>query len=220
MHARPRGCWVWRAHFRTPPPGASQGVRFDHAQKIMSVLSAPDARGTGAGDETPRAVFITDFVHMAVPFSELAPVLMDEGAAWLRRLDEPSASGPSADGSEQSKPTRPGIVAVTLRVGPGSRHARQAVRVTSGPPRAHGSHVILPITWEPLVFERVLPRLEADLELSDAGESFTRLSLSGRYNVPFAQLGLTIDRLAMHRLAEASLRGFLGEVEAAVIAER
>ena len=157
---------------------------------------------------------------MAVPFSELVTVLMDEDAAWLQRLDEPSASGPPADGTEQGETTRHGLVAVTVRIGPGPKFARQPVRVTSGPPRAHGHSVILPITWEPVVFERLLPRLEADLEMSDAGELFTRLALSGRYHVPLAQLGATIDRLAMHRVAESSLRGFLADVEEAVVAER
>jgi hypothetical protein len=185
----------------------------------MSALSSPHAHGDGSRDQAPRAVFVTDFVHIAVPFGELAPVLMDEDAAWLRRLDEPSAAGPSADGTEHSNSERPGIVAVTLRIGPGAQLSRQPVRVTSGPPRSHGHHVVLPITWEPLVFERLLPMLEADLELSDAGERFSRLALSGRYHAPFTQLGLTIDRLAMHRVAESSLRGFLGAIETVVMAE-
>jgi hypothetical protein len=40
--------------------------------------------------------------------------------------------------------------------------------------------------------------------------------MSGRYQVPLAQLGATLDRLAMHRVAEAAVRRFLSEISEAL----
>ena len=108
----------------------------------------------------------------------------------------------------------------TVRVGFDTKRSRQTVIVTAGPARVHGQSVIVPITWQPTAFVRLLPKLEADLELSTLGESVTRLAINGRYRVPLGQLGLGLDRVAMHRVAESSLRGFLHEVEEALVVER
>ena len=80
--------------------------------------------------------------------------------------------------------------------------------------------MIVPFSWEPTTFERLLPKLEADLELSALGESDTRLAINGRYRVPLGQLGLNLDRVAMHRVAESSLRRFLLEVQDSLLVER
>ncbi|MGO8874167.1 MAG: hypothetical protein ACLQNG_00155 [Acidimicrobiales bacterium] len=90
--------------------------------------------------------------------------------------------------------------------------AHQRFEVLIGDPRQTGMAVIVPIRWEPVAFERLLPMLDADIELLDLGDGHCRLSMSGRYQVPLAQLGATLDRLAMHRLAEASVRRFLSEI--------
>ena len=66
--------------------------------------------------------------------------------------------------------------------------------------------------WEPTTFERLLPVLDADIELLSLGSGHSRLSMSGRYQVPLAQLGATLDRLAMHRVAESAVRRFLAEI--------
>ena len=90
--------------------------------------------------------------------------------------------------------------------------ARQRFTLTVGEARRSGSSVIVPMLWEPAALERLLPTLDADIELFSLGDGHCRLSLSGRYRAPLAQFGVAIDRLAMHRLAEAAVRHFLAEI--------
>ncbi len=150
-----------------------------------------DGGGVDGGDEppvkAPRAVFVSDFVHVAQPYGKIAPKLLDPEAMWLRRLSEKS---------------------------PSSRFV-----VTAGEPRELNQMTTVPIEWTPTAYERLLPSLEADLQLSHLDGSFCRLGISGRYRPPLASLGLTIDRLALHRVAESSLRRFLLGVEEALTAD-
>lgn len=88
----------------------------------------------------------------------------------------------------------------------------QRFAVTIGEARSKTTSVIVPMRWDPIAFERLLPVLDADLELLSLGEGHCRLGISGRYQVPLAQLGVTLDRLAMHRVAEAALRRLLTEI--------
>ncbi|MFZ0172187.1 MAG: hypothetical protein WAL04_10940 [Acidimicrobiales bacterium] len=93
-----------------------------------------------------------------------------------------------------------------------SSAAHQHFDVLIGEARQNDSSVIVPVRWEPVAFERLLPVLDADLELVSLGEKHSRLSMSGRYQVPLAQLGATLARLARHRVAEMSVRRFLAEI--------
>jgi len=184
----------------------------------MSARPVADSVSQGNNPhEGSRAVFLSDFVHIAVPFVELAPVLLDENAAWLRDLEEGTTRDASSQG-DQVVP--PGVVKTKVRVGILGKRPVQTVAVTAGPPRVHDQQVIVPFSWEPTAFERLLPNLEADLELSALGESDTRLAITGRYRVPLGQLGLKMDRVAMHRVAESSLRRFLLEVQDSLLVER
>ena len=66
-----------------------------------SAKPAPGLGGQGAGSHAgSRAVFVTDFVHIAVPFEELAPILLDKDAAWLRGLEESTAPNPTGKGED------------------------------------------------------------------------------------------------------------------------
>jgi hypothetical protein len=129
-----------------------------------------------------HAVFVSDFVHLQRPFDQVAPKLLDPAAGWLATAER-SAS-------------------------------RQWFRLTTGAARRSGSSVIVPMCWEPQNLERLLPVLEADMDLSALDGGQCRLSISGRYSVPLAQLGvgIALDRLGMHRVAEMAVRRFLAEM--------
>jgi hypothetical protein len=119
---------------------------------------------------------------------------------------------------------RPFEVVAPARLDPDGEWLRVAVRSAAGQryglvigeARRNASSVIVPMRWEPGSFERLLPLLDADVELLSLGEGHCRLSMSGRYQVPLAQLGATLDRLAMHRVAEAAVRRFLTEISEAL----
>jgi hypothetical protein len=74
----------------------------------------------------------------------------------------------------------------------------------------------LPLTWEPLGLDGLLPRLEADIEIGPLGQDRTQLAISARYRPPLGAVGRTIDRVLLHRVAEATLKDFLDRVGAAI----
>lgn len=131
-----------------------------------------------------HAVFISDFLHLARPFPELAGLLMDPKGPWF------GAAQRSA--------------------------AHQRFTLTAGQPRQYDSIVIVPMHWEPVALERLVPALDVDVELSSLGTDHCRLSLSGRYRAPLVQLGTNLDHLAMHRVAESAVRRFLSEIAQAL----
>ncbi len=89
---------------------------------------------------------------------------------------------------------------------------RQRFDAVIGEARRGETSVIVPVRLEPAAFERLLPWLDADIELFEAGEGYSRLSVSGRYLVPLSQLGAALDRVALHRVAETAVRKFLSEI--------
>jgi hypothetical protein len=131
-----------------------------------------------------HAVFISDFLHLGLPFKQLAAVLLDPSGPWLEAAQRSAA--------------------------------RQRFSLTAGVPRQFDSVVIVPMHWEPVAFEQLVPALDADVELSSLGADHCRLSLSGRYRPPFAPQGIGTDRLSVHRVAEAAVRGLLSEIAGAL----
>jgi hypothetical protein len=58
----------------------------------------------------------------------------------------------------------------------------------------------------------LFPALDADITLLRAGEQTTLLLLSGVYRPPLGSLGAALDRAALHRVAAATIRDFLGRL--------
>jgi hypothetical protein len=191
---------------------------------VITAQAPPDGANGSPDDgeraSRARAVFISDFVHLPVRFDDLVPILMDVDAAWLRALEDPTAVRSPPHGGFERPRDDDDIARVRVRLGVGTAHAGLAVVVSSGPPRYRDRNVMVPITWEPVAFEQLLPKLEGDLEMSDFGGEFTRLALAGRYRVPLGHLGLGIDRIAMHRVAESSVRGFLQDVQESILSRQ
>ena len=74
----------------------------------------------------------------------------------------------------------------------------------------------LPLTWEPVGLEGVLPHLDANLELGSLGEDRTQLAISARYRPPLGVVGRAVDRVLLHRVAEATLKDFLDRLGQAI----
>jgi hypothetical protein len=62
----------------------------------------------------------------------------------------------------------------------------------------------------------LFPALDADLTLAPAGADATSLGLAGAYRPPMGALGTALDRVILHRVAAATVQGFLGRVGAAL----
>ena len=187
----------------------------------MSALPSLPTGGSGRSADRSRAVLVSDFLHVPASFGELAPALLDDGAPWLRSIERGAGPGGMSRVGEMGEAAdHDRIVVATIQVGPGPRISRPSVVVKSGPAREHLGTVIVPLSWVPVHLEALLPRLEADLQLSYLDVDVCRLALEGRYRVPLGQAGWGVDRVALHRVAESSVRRFLHEVEEAVLEAR
>ncbi len=197
------------------------------------MIPAPEqTTGGEAGPARERAVFVSDFVHVDVPYEELATAFSDESVGWLQSLarlqrakgdDLPQSEGrvvPTGIGRANASLARsPGLdsqTTVVVRIGTTGGGPAPVVAVSVGAPRIWEGRIVIAMTWTPVSFGQLLPSLDADVELTDLGAGTSRIGLSGRYRVPLGQIGRGIDRLGLHRVAESSIREFLLEIEKAV----
>jgi hypothetical protein len=58
----------------------------------------------------------------------------------------------------------------------------------------------------------LFPVLDADLTMAPVGERATVLTLAGAYRPPAGATGAALDRVILHRVASATIRGFLTHV--------
>ena len=62
----------------------------------------------------------------------------------------------------------------------------------------------------------LFPVLDADVRLTPAGAHVTLLSMAGSYRPPLGSLGQALDRVILHRVATATIRGFVAQVAARI----
>ncbi len=62
----------------------------------------------------------------------------------------------------------------------------------------------------------LFPALDADIKLTQAGDDATVLAVCGVYRPPLGALGAGLDRVVLHRLAQAAIRTFAHRVGAAI----
>ena len=62
----------------------------------------------------------------------------------------------------------------------------------------------------------LFPVLDADVRLTPAGEHVTLLSMVGSYRPPLGSLGQALDRVILHRVAAATIRGFVAQIAARI----
>lgn len=104
-----------------------------------------------------------------------------------------------------------------LAVGPGVAGVTAAVELEVGEPVRGTESISIPFAWRVANAVRLFPHMEAELVISPLTDESTHLTLRGRYTPPFASLGEVLDRLAMHRIAEATVRNFLERLAGAVV---
>ena len=104
------------------------------------------------------------------------------------------------------------VLLADVGVGPLGPRLGRRVTVQLGKPVAFPSMTSLPMTWEPLGMDGLFPRLDADIEVGPLGEDRTQLAISARYRPPLGVVGQAIDRVLLHRVAEATVKDFLDRV--------
>ncbi len=140
-------------------------------------------------------MFVRDFVYVEVPAARVKDRLLSGNGEWLRAL----AVGAYAEGEE-----------LRARIGPGeSVGVAKTVTLEMGSASEHGDVLVVPVKWEATGAPGLFPRMDATLELAAFGPDTCQLTLLGRYEVPFGPVGQAVDRLLLHRVAEATVRSLL-----------
>jgi hypothetical protein len=144
-------------------------------------------------------MFLRYYVELDLPTEQVQSALLDSPSTWLPAL---------ADGAaERAEP-----LLAEIGVGPSRLRVARRVTVRLGQPVQFPSKLSLPMTWEP--GRRLLPRLDGELELGTLGKDRTQLAINGNYDPPLGTVGRTINRFALHRVAEATIKDFLDRVAA------
>jgi hypothetical protein len=151
-------------------------------------------------------MLIRDFVYVDRPFEQVRSGLTRSSPEWLGLLAEDAAAVGET---------------VRLRIGPATPipGLSKVTEVRLGPPSECGDGVSVPIVWEATGLPRAFPVFEGDIDIAPLGPQETQVTLSGRYEPPLGGVGRQIDRLILHRVAEASIREFLRRVAVAVAAD-
>jgi hypothetical protein len=92
------------------------------------------------------------------------------------------------------------------------RRVNKRVEVRVGDAYRIPEKTTLPIAWFASGSERLFPSLEANLELAALGERRSQRSISARYTPPLGAVGRALDRALMHRVADATVKDFVGWV--------
>jgi hypothetical protein len=80
---------------------------------------------------------------------------------------------------------------------------------------------VMTLRWEAAGAGRALfPVLDADITLSPYGESSALLALTGAYRPPLGKVGAVLDGVMLHRIAEATIRGFVEDLGKAITAAK
>jgi hypothetical protein len=102
------------------------------------------------------------------------------------------------------------------RIGPGSSPIAKAVRLDVGRPDRQDGQLTIPLTWKATGTPGLFPRMDADLVLAAVGPERAHLEFRGSYQPVLGPVGWVIDRTLLHRVAEASVKGFVDRLAAAL----
>ena len=75
-----------------------------------------------------------------------------------------------------------------------------------------GPSTRLLLEWEAAVTPRLFPLMKAELSIYPLTSTETQLDFSGVYEPPFGAVGKTMNAIVGHRIAEASVHRFVGDV--------
>ena len=149
-------------------------------------------------------MFVRYFVVLPLPAAQVERALLDHPPGWLAEM----AGAAQQRGDE---------LLTEVGVGPLGPRLGRRVAIELGAPVRVPSMTSLTLTWGPIGLEGLLPRLDADIELGSLGEDRTQLAISARYRPPLGGVGRAVDRVLLHRVAEATLKDFLDRLGQAIV---
>jgi hypothetical protein len=151
-------------------------------------------------------MFLRAFVEIGLP--------VEGAASILKRLPQVLVEGFADEAVGRTD-------AVLTQVGFAVRGGRVArrVEIVVGGAVETPTRTWLPLIWKVTSAAGLFPSLEGELEAASLGSSRTQIGLSARYKPPFGVVGSTVDRMFLHRVAEATVQDFIQRVAGAVEAE-
>jgi hypothetical protein len=90
--------------------------------------------------------------------------------------------------------------------------AVKSVQENSEAPSSPATRLVL--EWEAATMPRLFPLMKGELAIYPLTSTETQLDFSGIYEPPFGALGKTVNAIAGHRIAEASVHRFIDDVAA------
>lgn len=163
-------------------------------------------------------MFLRAFVEIRVPAAAAAAVLRRLPQALVESFAEEAIDHGHTVLTEvgvplgRSIPSEGGHTTTRWRLG-------KQVQIELGDAVEVPSRTWLPLTWKPTSAEAFFPALEGELEAAPLGKELTQIGLSARYKPPFGLLGTTLDRMFLHRVAEATVQDFVQRVATAIEAQ-
>jgi hypothetical protein len=144
-------------------------------------------------------MLVSDFVQIDRPFDDVRNELVAAGPDWLGDL----LVAAYEEGEQLS-------LRVSSAIGP----IRLSKRVSAelGELVLKSDRVTQPLRWRAAGATGLFPVMVAELECTPMGTSMTSISFMGRYVPPLGPLGREVDRVLLHRLAQASVRALLSHV--------
>lgn len=148
-------------------------------------------------------IFVEDFIELPCPTSSIRDRFVNDGE-WLA----PLANAAEADGES-----------LRLRIGPGWAGGRltREVQTTILGHRTRENALVVTISWQATSYPSLFPVLVGDLELANIGAATCRLTLSASYRPPLGEVGMTLDRALMHRVAQSTVRSFLERLAGSLV---
>jgi len=152
-----------------------------------------------------NTMLLHDFAYVPVSAERVCDRILGGDRDWIT----PLAAAAMGEGE-----------ALRLRIGPlgALPMLGKTVSVQVGDPLTRDEVTVVPLTWKATTAPGLFPVLSADLEVAPLDANLTQLTLRGRYEPPLGAVGRRLDQLLMHRVAEASVRAFLGRLVATLSA--
>jgi hypothetical protein len=148
-------------------------------------------------------VFVADEVGLPLAIDAARPRL-------LAYLSIDGLQEPSEDAFEVGRD-------LLLRAGVGAFSKRMLVQLLR--PYQHDGVLVVPVRWVATgATGAMFPQLDGNLELAEAEPGTSVLRLNGAYRPPLAAVGGGLDRLLLHRIADATIRRFLQDVASGILA--
>ena len=149
-------------------------------------------------------MFVRYFVEVPLAAAQVERAMRHPPPGWLSAM----AGAAQQRGDE---------LLTEVGVGPLGPRLGRWVAIRLGTPVRFPSMVSLPLTWEPLGLEGLLPRLDANIELGSLGGDRTQLAISANFRPPLGVVGRAADQVLLHRVAEATLKDFLDRLGQAIV---